>query len=124
MPPKASAAEKGKRKRGAEGDVAPLATLLARLSRADLEALLLRAEPSVGPPALREQVLELLAPAKARLLAPATLTAARVALGTRNAAPLRAPRVARRARATRALRSRRGAMRCSLTRFPRPNSAH
>ena len=66
MPPKASAAEKGKRKRGADGDVAPLATLLARLSRADLEALLLRAEPSVGPPALREQVMELLKPAQAR----------------------------------------------------------
>jgi hypothetical protein len=68
MPPKASAAEKGKGKRGAGGkDEAPLATLVARLPRGDLEALLLSYEAAV--PSMRADVTAKLQPEQARAAA-------------------------------------------------------
>jgi hypothetical protein len=68
MPPKASAAEKGKGKRGAGGkDEAPLATLVARLHRVDLEALLLSYEATV--PSMRADVTAKLQPEQARAAA-------------------------------------------------------
>ncbi len=63
MPPTAAQKGKGKRKRDDEA-VPPFATLLARLSRAQLETLLLGVEGAV--PTLRDQVLELLQPEEVR----------------------------------------------------------
>jgi hypothetical protein len=69
MPPRLSAAEKGKgrAKRGGGGggdDEVPLASLVARLTRADLEALLLSHEEE--RPELREEVNAKLQPAQVR----------------------------------------------------------
>jgi hypothetical protein len=72
MPPRLSAAEKGKgraKRAGASGgggeeDAVPLASLIARLTRADLEALLLSHEEDL--PELREEVSAKLQPEQVR----------------------------------------------------------
>jgi hypothetical protein len=84
MPPRLSAAEKGKgrakragggggggagRGGGGEDDEVPLASLVARLTRADLEALLLSHEEDL--PELREEVNAKLQPAQVRTRASA-----------------------------------------------------